>query len=133
MRHFQIQACVLFDRPYQQDELFEEPLPFSEDTAAPEAQGGDEEPLIGYYTTRLVAAQAVAEAVHYVEEDLTTDEDMPHGRIYDIGCTEVRVEDLEPEIREEMKNSPDVPGIFHEGAYGFFSEIEIERPHYHEH
>lgn len=124
---------MLFDRPYKQEELFEEPLLFSADTSTPEALEGDDQPLIGFYTTRLVAAQTVAEAVHYVEEDLTTDEDMPQGRIYDLGCTEVQLEELDPEVREEMKSSPDVPGVFHEGAYGFFSEIEIERPHFHEH
>ena len=131
MRHFQIQVCVLFDRPYKQEELFDEPLQFSDDTTSLDAMNPDDEPLIGYYTTRLVTAQTMAEAAHYVEEDLTTDEELPKGRIFDMACTEVQMEDVEPEIRGEAFNSPDVPGIWHEGGLGFFSEIETEHPHHH--
>jgi hypothetical protein len=130
MRQYQIQACVLFDRPYPQEELFEEPIPFSEDTTEEEARTLAHEPLIGYYTTRYVTAMSVAEAVHYVEEALTTDEDLPQGRIYDVTCTEIRVEDIEREVRQEA-GSPDVPGIWYEEGLGFFSQIEIERPHLH--
>lgn len=132
MKQYQIQACVLFDRPYKQDELFDEPIPFSEDTTSAEAMRMDDQPLIGYYTTQFVTAQSVAEAVHYVEEALTTDEDMPESRVFDVACTEVRFEDLDPEIRSEVKN-PDIPGIWFEGSLGFFSEIEVERPYHHEH
>ena len=128
MRQFQIQACVLFDRPYSQDEIFEEPLPFSEDTTEEEAAALAEEPLLGYYTTRYVTSQSVAEAVHYVEESLTTDEDLPEGRLFDVTCTEIQFPDLDADIREKSQN-PDVPGIWYEEGLGFFSQIEIERPY----
>ena len=89
-----------------------------------------DEPLIGYYTTRYVTAQSVAEAVHYVEEAMTTDEDLPSGRLFDVACTEVEFRDLDPEIREEAGN-PDVPGVWYEEGLGFFSQIEMEQPHSH--
>jgi hypothetical protein len=130
MRQFQIQACVLFERPHPQEELFDESIPFTDDTTEEEAKSLADEPLIGYYTTRYVTAMSVAEAVHYVEEALTTDEDLPQGRIFDVSCTEIRVEDVERETREEASN-PDVPGIWYEEGLGFFSQIEIERPHTH--
>ena len=132
MRQFQIQACVLFDRPYNQEELFEEPIPFSEDTTSGDARGYDDQPLIGYYTTRYATAQTLAEAVHYVEESLTTDADLPESRIFDIACTEVQFEDLDPDIKSEAGN-PDIPGVWYEGGMGFISEIEVEHPHPHEH
>jgi hypothetical protein len=132
MRQFQIQACVLFDRPYKQEELFEDPIPVSDDTSSAEAVQLADQPLIGYYTTQYASAQSMAEAVSYVEEALTTDEDMPESRVYDVACTEVRFEEVDPDIREEATN-PDIPGIWFEGGMGFFSEIEIEHPHPHEH
>ena len=135
MRQFQVLACVLFNRPYDEDELFDEPLPDSgeafdsDDGSDPEeGEALSDEPLIGYYTTRYVSAQSVAEAVHYVEEALTTDDEFPESRIFDLSCTEVQFHDLEQEIREDSR-SPDIPGIWYEEGMGFFSQIEIERPH----
>ena len=131
MKQFQIQACYLFERPYPQEELFDadelsEPILFSEDTTEEEAKAMRDEPLIGFYTTRYVTAQSMAEAVHYVEEELTTDKDLPEGRLYDLACTETDVRDLDAGIREQSKNS-DIPGVWYEDGLSFFSQIEVEQ------
>ncbi len=128
LRQYEIQACVLFERPYRQEELFEEPLPFEDGAAS----GDKDEPLIGYYTTRYVTAQSLAEATHYVEEALTTDEDMPSSRIIDLACTELEFETLSPEIRSDSGN-PDIPGIWYEEGMGFFSHLESDQMHHQGH